>query len=264
MTTPHASTRFADAFSVRKPILGMLHLKGEDPDDILDRAVREIHILIANGVDALVVEDYYGTISDVERVLARLASSRPTVPYGVNVLDDGIASFALADAYGAAFVQMDSIAGHLTNEEDGPFAQEIARVRDRSSAALLGGVRFKYQPVQSGNSVAVDLRTAMTRCDAVVVTGSGTGVETSLSKVQEFRDVLGSAFPLVVGAGVNTSNCRQALRISDGAIVGSSLKDTLTAAGEVSAANVAELMDAVRIVRTLEAGAAAEGSGNPR
>ena len=254
MTTTHASARFAQAFAVSKPVLGMLHLKGDDPDDVLTRALREADLLVSNGVDGLVVEDYYGSVSDVERVLAHLtAGAGAGVPVGVNVLDDGVTSFALADRFGAAFVQMDSVAGHLAPEDDGAFADELALIRERSSAVLLGGVRFKYQPVLSGNSAEVDLRIGITRCDAIVVTGEGTGMETSLEKLAEFRRIAGPGFPLVVGAGVTTDKCAAALSIADGAIVGSSLKDTLAAAGEISAARVADLMEAVRRVRAGEA-----------
>ena len=233
---------------VTKPILAMLHLQGDGREDILERALRETEILVANGVDALVVEDYFGSSADIEAVLAAFAQNSPGVPYGVNVLDDGAASFALADRYGATFVQMDSIVGHLPPDQDAAFAAETEAIRRKSEAILLGGVRFKYQPVLSGNPLEADLKIATDRCDAVVVTGNLTGEETSLAKIAEFRSVLGD-FPLVVGAGVTAQNCREQLALTDAAIVGSWLKDTGSADGEVSAARVAEFMAAVRQVR---------------
>ena len=244
-----AAARFTRVFGVRKPILGMLHLKGDDRADVVSRALREADSLVANGIDGLVVEDYFGSVGDVEAVLERLASASPGVPYGVNVLDDGPASFALADRYGADFVQMDSVSGHLSGVDDVAFVSELARLRERSGVLLLGGVRFKYQPVLSGNPVEVDLRAAVARCDAVVVTGPGTGVETSVERVYQFRDILGPVFPLVVGAGLTADNCGHTLAIADAAIVGSSLKDTLDADGDVSGPRVAELMGVVRVLR---------------
>ncbi len=249
MSEARAAARFTRVFAVPKPILGMLHLKGDDPADIVTRALREADILVANGVDGLVVEDYFGSARDVEAVLERLASTPPGVPCGVNVLDDGPASFALADRYGADFVQMDSVAGHLSEVDDVAFAAEIARLREDSDVLLLGGVRFKYQPVLSGNPVEFDLQAALNRCDAVVVTGPATGVETSATRVRQFRDIMGPVFPLVVGAGLTAANCSDTLAIADAAIVGSSLKDTLGAGGEVSGPRVAELMRAVRDLR---------------
>lgn len=260
-TLPTASARFANLFAGPKPILAMLHLKGDEPADVLARAMREADILISHGVDGLVVEDYFGSRHDVEVVLDELASQSLPVPYGVNVLDDGPASFELAERYGAGFVQMDSIAGHLAPAQDLPFAAAIQRIRRDSSALLLGGVRFKYQPVLSGNSLDVDLRVAMGRCDAVVVTGDRTGGQTPGSKIREFRSVLGPDFPLVVGAGVTVDNCREQLLLGDAAIVGSSLKDTGEATGEISTGAVADFMAAVREVRA-SAGAVPVADGD--
>jgi hypothetical protein len=260
MSGAAVATRLAEVFSVPKPILGMLHLKGSDRADVVSRALREADILVANGIDGLVVEDYFGSVGDVEAVLERFAAMPPGAPYGVNVLDDGPPSFALADRYGAAFVQMDSVAGHLGPEDDAAFAAELAGLRANGGPLLLGGVRFKYQPVLSGNAVEVDLREAVRRCDAVVVTGPGTGMETSMEKVRAFRAVLGPRFPLVVGAGLTAENCGEALAVADAAIVGSSLKDTLAADGDVSAARIAPLMAAVCAVRRHVAAVPGPGS----
>jgi predicted TIM-barrel enzyme len=259
MSGASVARHLADVFTVPKPILGMLHLKGVDRADVVTRALREADILVANGIDGLVVEDYFGSVEDVAAVLERFAAVPPGVPYGVNVLDDGPASFALAARFGAAFVQMDSVAGHLGPDDDAAFAAELAGLRTTGGPLLLGGVRFKYQPVLSGNAVEVDLREAVRRCDAVVVTGPGTGMETSMEKVRAFRAVLGPGFPLVVGAGLTAENCGEALAVADAAIVGSSLKDTLAAHGDVAAARVVELMVAVRAVRREAASAPGPG-----
>lgn len=242
-------TILTSVFDQPKPVLAMLHLKGEGTADVIERALREIEILTANGVDALVVENYFGTVADVEAVLARLAADPPAIPYGVNVLDDGPTSFELAHKYGAGFVQMDSVAGHLPPQQDEPFAAMIERLRADHDLLLLGGVRFKYQPVRSGNPLAVDLELAQQRCDAVVVTGDYTGQPTSGTKIQQFRDVLGGDFPLIVGAGVTAENCAEQLRVCDAAIVGSSLKAGGDASAEICASAVQRLMAAVRRVR---------------
>ncbi len=250
MSATTARSAFTRVFPRPLPVLGMLHLKGDGAGDVLDRARREAVLLAECGVDGLVVEDYYGTVDDVESVLTWLASAQLPTPYGVNVLDDGLASFRLADAYGASFVQMDSISGHLAPTDDEEFAAQIAEARAASSAVLLGGVRFKYQPVKSGNPLDVDLRTAMGRCDAVVVTGDGTGMETSPEKIKQFREIVGPGFPLVVGAGVTAEAVGAAFSHADAAIIGSSLKDTGAADGEISGPRVLALMEVVARLRT--------------
>lgn len=225
-----------------KPILGMLHLTGANRDERLAIARQEVEALAAGGVDAVVVENYFGDADDVEAVLAWLAEDRPPVVVGVNVLRDHRRAFALADRYGAAFIQVDSVAGHLPPAEDAAFAEELAGLRGRSSAWLLGGVRFKYQPVRSGRPLEEDLRLGMARCDALVVTGDATGQETDLAKVRRFRAIVGNGFPLLIGAGLTAANCREQLALADGAIVGSYFKDTHRDVGLVDRQHVAEVM----------------------
>ncbi len=241
--------RMPSPFTRPKPILGMLHLTGADRAERLGIAREEVATLIAGGVDAVVVEDYFGDADDVEAVLAWLAGERPPIVVGVNVLRDHRRSFALAERYGASFIQIDSVAGHLPPDEDAAFAAELDELRDRSSAWLLGGVRFKYQPVRSGRSLDEDLRLGMARCDAIVVTGEATGQETDLAKVRAFRAIVGDGFPLLIGAGMTAANCREQLLLADGAIVGSFFKDTYRDRGRIDAGHVAALMAAVATLR---------------
>jgi uncharacterized protein len=237
-------------FSVSKPILGMLHLRGADARERLRNAREEIDLLACGGVDAVIVEDYFGTTNDAEQVLRYLAAERPHLVYGVNMLRDHRLSFALAESYGGRFVQLDSIAGHLAPEDDEPFAVELGRLRDRSGVAVLGGVRFKYQPYLSRRTLAEDLDLARRRCDAVVVTGPGTGVETDPAKIAEFRSLLGPGFPLIVGAGVTDANAAQHLTRTDGAIVGSFFKQGHRDDAVMEAAHVRRLMEHVRTIRS--------------
>ena len=61
-------------FGDNKFILAMLHLKGENDRDVLENAKKEITIYQQNGVDAVIVENYFGTPAQVESVLHYLDS----------------------------------------------------------------------------------------------------------------------------------------------------------------------------------------------
>ncbi|MGO4105072.1 BtpA/SgcQ family protein [Leifsonia sp. YAF41] len=246
MTSKRAA--FLDLLATGKPVLGMVHLTGADRAEKLSIAQREIDVLYANGVDAVIIENYFGTPDDVENVLGWLAATHPTATYGVNVLDDDERGFALAGEFGASFVQLDSVAGHLTPEDEPAFAERLAEMRTATDAALLGGVRFKYQPYLSGNSLETDLRLGMERADAIVVTGSGTGIETSLDSITEFRGILGD-FPLVVGAGITAANCAEQFALVNAAIIGSAFKDTRKDSGAVLGAHVVEITSLVKGLR---------------
>lgn len=236
---------FLELFAHKKPIMAMLHLKGDSAEQRLERAIVEADIYAACGVDAIIVEDYYGDAADVERVLAYLSRQRPEYVLGVNVLDNFATSYELAAQYGAKFMQVDSICGHLAPADEPAYYAMIDGYRRNGRVAVIGGVRFKYQPYLSGRSLAEDLAIGMQHCDAIAVTGSGTGVDTDTAKISEFRSIIGS-FPLVVGAGMTKALVAEKLAIADAAIVGSTFKDTRKDSGEVSAIHVMEFMSVVR------------------
>ena len=123
----------------------------------------------------------------------------------------------------------------------------VNALRD-GTVSVLGGVRFKYQPVLSGRSVEEDLRLGMERCDAIVVTGAGTGINTELDKIKAFRQVTGS-FPLVVGAGLTAETVREQLTYADGAIVGSWFKEEGKAVNPLDPQRVERFMGEVRALR---------------
>ena len=213
-----------EVFGVDKPIIGMLHLSGYGRDLVLENAKREIDIMYRNGVNAVLVENYFGDRVDVENALKLLQRDYPDKVYGVNMLGFPEMAFDLARKYGAKFVQMDSVCGHLEPNYEKPFLKKLEALRGDGGIFLLGGVRFKYQPYRSGRTLEEDLKLAMERCDAIVVTGEGTGIATDLEKIKTFRNILGD-FPLIVGAGMTAETVALQLTYADGGIVGSYFKD---------------------------------------
>ena len=239
---------FKDIFQVEKPVIGMLHLGGYGKENIYENARLEIEQMYSNGVDAILVEDYFGDVYDVERALAYLQQNYSDKVYGVNILGDFALSYRMAKKYGAAFMQADSVCGHLRPERDKQYAEFISSVTCDGSVFVLGGVRFKYQPVLSGRSVEEDLKLGMERCNAIVVTGEGTGVNTDIEKIKEFREIIGD-FPLIVGAGMTRASCREQLAVADGAIVGSWFKQHGSAEYPVDPQRVRDFMDEVKSLR---------------
>ena len=234
---------FLDLFPVKKPVFGMLHFKGENREEKLERCLREAEIYRDNGVDAVIVEDYFGDAEDVKAGL-ELLSEKGGFTIGVNVLDNWELSWEYAKKYGAKFIQVDSVAGHLTPEEDVAYGEMIRRYMDEGGMYVIGGVRFKYKPVLSGNDLETDLKIGMERCHALAVTGEGTGMDSPTQKIIDFRKIVGD-FPLVVAAGMTTDTVFEKLSLADAAIVGSTFKDTRKDTGDVSAEHVKEFMDKV-------------------
>lgn len=234
--------QLVQVFGTDKPIIAMLHLMGNQREEILRIAKEETEIYYRQGVTAVLAENYFGSTEDVEAVLQMLQQEYPDRVYGVNVLGDEKEAFRLARKYGAKFVQIDSVCGHLRPKDDEAYAQFLKELRGDGDIFLLGGVRFKYMPYCSGRTLEEDLQLGSERCNAIVVTGSGTGISTNMTKIEEFRRLLGD-FPLIVGAGMTAETARQQLAISDGAIVGSYFKQHGSAEYMVEEARVQFFME---------------------
>lgn len=235
-------------FPVKKPILGMIHLKGDSDIKVFEKAKEEIHVFEENGIDGVVLENYYGNYYQLEKILDYAAQGRLGIPYGVNCLNVDAMGFELAGKYKAAFLQVDSVVGHVKPRDEATLEAFFELYRKRTPAYLIGGVRFKYQPMLSENSLEEDLKIAMGRCDAVAVTQNATGEETSMEKIEVFRKTLG-AFPLVIAAGMTKENAEKQLAVGDMAIVGSYFKDTYKDTGDVSGEHVADFMQKVKKIR---------------
>jgi predicted TIM-barrel enzyme len=222
----------------------MLHLAGDTREARLEQAKREVADFAAGGVDAIMVENYYGDATDMENVLEWLAIEPDMPLVGVNVLRDYRKAFEFCGRFPVSIVQIDSVAGHLAPEEDAAYAKDLALLRDLHDVLVFGGVRFKYQPIRSGRTMDEDLLLGMERCDAIVVTGTATGEETGREKIEAFREVIGD-FPLIVGAGLTVENAAEQLELVDGAIVGSYFKDTYRDTGVVDRQHVVDLIQVV-------------------
>ena len=238
---------FNEVFKEKKPVIGMIHTGSNAEISMLDLAKKEIGIYLKYGVVPL-IENYFGSDEDCAEVLRWVHEEYPDSIYGVNILGDAQWAFELAHKYGAKFVQIDSVCGHLKPEHEPCYVEKLNKYREEYNVAVLGGVRFKYQPVNSGRTTEEDLLLGRERCDAVVCTGSGTGMETPMSKVEQFKATLGD-FPVVVGAGVTLDTAQETMSKSDGMIVGSWFKFGHNAYNMVNEAYVEAFMETIDRVR---------------
>lgn len=234
--------KFFDEFNWKKPIIGMLHLKGGSDEEVFSLAKKEIKTYYECGIDAIIVENYFGTYHHMVKVLEYLKENyKGRLIYGVNCLYQNTMTFELAIKYNAEFVQIDAISGHVKPREDISYNEFIKLYRQRYDGFIIGGVRFKHCPYESGRTLEEDLNIALTRCDAIAVSEDETGQETSMKKINSFRNIIGD-FPLIVGAGMTAENCKKQLAVADGGIIGSYFKDTYKADGIVDADHVKNVL----------------------
>lgn len=242
-----------------KPILGMIHLSGSDSKTKINRAFEEIGILMDGGVDGIIVENYHGSVDDVVKVLEFIQGlnfPKRGMDVGINILpNDFGTALKLAEEYGANFIQLDYVAGRYVNT---PVFDESTYVGlsalSTKSPIVLGGVWPKYYIPIEGSILKNDIEDALFFCDAVVVTGSGTGKETPLDKIKLFREYIQSnrkfgRTPLIIGAGLDASNVAEQLPFADGAIVGSCFKPYKRTQEMISKVLVKEFIDEVKKIR---------------
>lgn len=239
---------FMDQFNTKKAIIGMLHLKGINEDDIFDRMKKELDIYINSGINCVIIENYFGTYKSLKKGLDYLEKDNLPIPYGVNCLNVDQIGFDLAKEYNANFIQLDSVIGHVKPRDEETLDAFFAKNIKDYPGYILGGVRFKYQPVLSANTTEFDLKLSKSRCDAVCVTSDATGQETPLDKIKLFRSSL-EDFPLIIGAGVTPQNMEKQFQLADGAIIGSYFKKDHLAENEIDSNNVLEVIKTANRIR---------------
>jgi len=231
--------KFETIFQINKPVIGMIHLSGKNNRDRVKRALEELTTYQEEGVDGAIIEDYHGTSQNVYETLKQSSLLRLKIIRGVNVLRNPYSAFKLAFNFGAKLIQFDSV---QTPDLDLELYNQLRK--EYPNTAVLGGVGFKYIS-PTGNPLETDLLEGKSRCEAIVTTGSGTGIETPVKKLREYKRLLGE-FPLIVGAGVNLDNVQEQLQICDGAIVGSYFKPHGNTHLPIDRKKVKELMDVVK------------------
>ena len=234
-----------------KPILGMIHLSNDDAWGVTDRALNEIKVYQEEGLAGVIIENYHSGLSEVKDVLCEVAELKttghisPDLNIGINILpNDYQEAFKLADLHGFDFIQMDYVSGKYQRSQEINESEYLDYRTKYPNIQVLGGVWPKYYTPVGGSSLENDLKIAIKRCDAIVVTGSGTGKATPMDKIKMFRDIIGD-FPLIIGAGVTPDNVKSQFEYGDGAIVGSTFKNHSITTNMVNRKLVKEFMKQV-------------------
>lgn len=265
-------TRFEQVFGRRKPVIAMVHL-GAMPgtplhdvaggvEAILRGAEADLAALQAAGVDAVM----FGNENDrpyelkvdpastatMAYVIGRLRD-RITVPFGVNVLWDPMATMALAAATGAAFVR-EIFTGTYASDM-GLWAPDAGAAR-RYGARLGADVATLYN-VSAEFAGSLDPRPLPDRArsavfssipDAVLVSGAITGEAARMEDLEAVKRVLPTT-PVLANTGVKHATVAEVLRIADGCIVGSALKHGGDTWAAVDPERARDFMDRARSAR---------------
>lgn len=262
--------RFRAVFGAHKPVIGMVHLGAlpgaplYDPGfDLVAAARADLLALQAAGFDAVMFGnendrpyEFKVDAASTAMMAFVIGQLKPqiTVPFGVNMLWDPMASVAVGAVTGAAFVR-EIFTGTYASDMGiwAPDAGQALRYRDRlgrSDMAMLFNVSAEFAHSLDARPLADRARSAVFSSipDAVLVSGQITGEAAALSDLEAVKAVLPDT-PVMANTGVKHDTVTDVLRVADGCIVGSSLKVDGDTWKPVDPDRAADFMNRVRAAR---------------
>jgi membrane complex biogenesis BtpA family protein len=222
------------------PLPGSPRYAGSIPQ-ILETAVADATVLAASGFPALLLENFGDvpffagdvpaeTVAGV--TIAAEAVKRATeLPFGVNILrNDALSAIGVAAASGASFIRVNVLTGVMYTDQ-GPIIGRAAEAHRKIQSMRLdlevwADVMVKHSTAPQGLGVAQATQDTVERglADAVIVSGSGTGVEPDMIEAKTVAASVPVGTRLVIGSGVTVDNLAALTEVADTVIVGSSLK----------------------------------------
>lgn len=237
-----------DLFGVKKPIIALLHLRAlpGDPlfartdtmEQVIETARRELDALQTGGVDGVLIANEfslpyqkqvsYVTVAAMGRIVGELKSDL-SIPFGVNIVSNPLATIDLAAATGANFVRSTFTGAYMG--ESGITDTNIAETLRRKKALGLDDLKLLYKVNPESDAYLADrpmkkvLHSLIFHCfpDGLCVSGTSAGEETNSSLIEEVR-VACEGVPVFCNTGCTAANVKEKLAISDGACVGTAFK----------------------------------------
>ncbi|MEL6887461.1 MAG: BtpA/SgcQ family protein [Pseudomonadota bacterium] len=236
---------FDRVFGATKPVIGMVHIGAlpgaplHDPSlDLLAAARADLHALQDAGFDAVMFGnendrpyEFQVDTASVAAMAYLIGQLKPeiSVPFGVNLLWDPMATVAVGAATGADFVR-EIFTGTYASDM-GPWtpdAGKAMRYRNRlgrSDMAMLYNVSAEFAHSLDQRTLPDRARSAVFSSvpDAVLVSGQITGEAAEMSDLAAVKAALPN-MAVLANTGVRHDTVADVLAIADGCIVGSSLK----------------------------------------
>ena len=245
---------FKRIFGVKKPIIGALHFipmpgfEGfETKECILDAAKRDLFALESGGADAIIVENNYDLPHKIKvghetvAMMALLTSElmkHSKLPFGISVLwNDYEAALTIAKATGAKFVRVPVFVDNVRTAFGDIYAEPLKIIEFRrkikaEDIAIFTDIHVKHAEMLETKSLAISAKQALEAgSDGIIITGKWTGDAPKMDDLKEARKTVGN-FSIIIGSGADKENVRHLLRIADGVIVSTALKEGMSGSKE--------------------------------
>lgn len=257
---------------LHKPIIATLHLlplpgsysyKNQGIEYILERAMNDVQTLSRGGVDAIILQNNgdgaTSTDGHIETVayltmIATHIKREFQLPLGINILFNGTENaISVAHAVGASFVRIKVLIGAVVSisgviQGSACRAQEFIRKIGASNLQIIGDVYDRSSSPLGGLPIEEAALQVVKhgKADGIIV--AGLSMEDSLNRLRRVK-LLVKDKPVYVGGGTNSENIETFLSISDGAIVGKSIKSGDDFSGLISIDRLKLYMDIVDRIR---------------
>lgn len=260
-----------------KLLIGVVHLKplpgspryagnparsGASLAAIIKSAVADAKAYERGGAHAVIIENFgdapFAKSNVGPETVAAMATAGRAVrnsiklPIGFNVLrNDARAALALCAACGGSFMRVNVHTGAMLTDQgiiEGD-AYGTLRYRERvcPDAQIYADVHVKHAMPLADFPIEESAHDTLERglADALIISGTGTGVAADITEVQRVRKASPRA-KILLGSGITVKNAREFLRFADGVIVGTSLKVAGKLHNPVDPKRVAALAKAIR------------------
>ena len=176
------------------------------------------------------------------------------VPYGVNVLWDPMSTIAVAASTGAHFVR-EIFTGTYASDMGywNPDAGKAMRYRNslnREDLLMFYNISAEFAYSLDKRSVAERSKSVVFSSipDAILVSGQITGESVAISELKKVKNLIPDT-PVLANTGVKIENVEDILSITDGIIIGSSLKIDGNTWNTVDPKRASDFMNKVKSIR---------------
>jgi uncharacterized protein len=223
----------------QKLLIGVVHLRPlpgsprwrGDLESVIESAVVDARTYERGGAHALFIENFgdvpftKGNVGP-ETIAAMAAAGRAIrgqtkLPIGFNVLrNDACAALALCAACQGDFIRVNVHTGAMLTDqgliEGGAYETLRYRKLICPTALIFADVHVKHAMPLGGWTIEDSARDTLERglADALIVSGAGTGLATSLEDVKRVREACPSA-RITLGSGVTLTNVRDYLAVAE-------------------------------------------------
>ncbi len=256
-----------------KIIIGMVHfppLPGSPKfnndstlDNIIQSVTKDLEALQSNGIDAVMfgnegdrpylLKASSESLSAMAYVIG-LVKNKINVPFGVNYLWDATATVALGCVTNADFAR--EVFTGVYDSDMGlwqPNAAEALRLKtnlNNSKLKLLFNVNAEFASPIGNRSTSEKAESAVfsSLADAICVSGKITSQGVNIKDLEETKKKV--TVPVFANTGVNIETVEEILKISDGCVIGSSLKYEGNTWNNIDPDRVKSFMEKVNKIRS--------------